>query len=1092
MRQSRFSSELIVGIIVALFFGIALYLRVAFPYEHVFVGDWIKFTSVDAYRHMYTIDNLVHNFPHLSSFNPYAVYPGGVIEVGRFLFFDRLLAGIIWLIGLGSPTQHTVDVVSVYFPAVLGALTVIPVYFTGRALFNRWAGVLSAGLVAILPGEFLGRSLLGFTDYHVAETLFAAIIMLFLVLAVKSAAQKELTFNHLKRRDGTVITKPIVYSLLAGIFLGIYLLTWVGALLFVFIIFVFMVVQFIIDHLRNRSTDYLCPVGFITFLIALITLVPVFDERIYLASLIIALLTPVVLSAVSRLMKGWKLRPAYYPLILIGIGLAGVAVFYVVSPSLLGSMLAKFSVLTRAGHWRTILEAQPILFPDGEFSLAVVWGNFTTGFFLSLISLGILIHFIIKQGEAGRALLVVWSLIILAATLLMRRFAYYFAVNVALLTGYFSWLILQFAGFRERADEAVQVVSRETKKKAKQKKKRGAGSRATASRANMVMGAIIVFFLVFYPLIGPLPSGAKPAIDVASQPQFAPSDAWCESLPWLKDNTPEPFGDPDSYYELHEVPFHYPETAYGVTAWWDYGYWITRIAHRMPSSNPGQAGARRVAKLFIAQDEASINKGAKRLGSKYIIVDYDTATGKFYAMASWAGSSDEEFYDVYYQLQNNQLVSVLLLYPEYYRSLAVRLYNFDGREVASQDPMVISYQEKTNSEGERYKEITGTESFTSYEEAEEYVATRKSGNYRLVGADPFVSPVPLMALGRYILVYSSESSVTQPGVGMIPEVKIFEDIRTLRPRVETLKTRNITDTSVRLSGKLTKLGTARDVVVSFLWGTTKACKDGETPAVTMNSTGRFSRKLSGLSTDTTYYYKAKVVGDDIGYGKVESFRVADLKTSFPRLHDGATITIRHNQDKYYLPITGNWDGDGGDKIGLCCLSDKSKGNVFYLRADDGTTTTIRYKQEKYRLPLTGDWDGDGDDEVGLYCLTDSKRNVFYLRADDDTTTTIKYKQGGYLPVAGDWDGDGDDEIGLCCLSDDSKRNVFYLRADDGTTTTIRYKQGDDYLPVAGDWDGDGDDEIGLCCLSDDSKRNVFYLRADDGTTTIIKYKKLVD
>src|SRR4030043_1040304 len=157
MSQRRFSPGLIAGIIVALFFRVSLYIRVALPYDQVFVGDWIKFTGVDAYYFMRIVDNLVHNFPHLNSFDPYMLYPGGG-GTGLCTFFVYFLAGITWLVGLGSPTQHTVDIVGVYFPAVLGALTVVPVYFIGKALFSRWAGVIAAGLVVLLPGEFLGRS----------------------------------------------------------------------------------------------------------------------------------------------------------------------------------------------------------------------------------------------------------------------------------------------------------------------------------------------------------------------------------------------------------------------------------------------------------------------------------------------------------------------------------------------------------------------------------------------------------------------------------------------------------------------------------------------------------------------------------------------------------------------------------------------------------------------------------------------------------------------------------------------------------------------------------------------------------------------
>jgi len=784
MSRTSSSTRLVAAIIVVLFFGVALYFRIALPYDQVFSGEWIKFTGVDAWYHMRIVDNLVHNFPHLNSFDPYMLYPSGMV-IGSFRFFDYLLAGIIWLIGLGSPTQHTIDVVGVYFPAVLGALTVIPVYFIGKELFNRWAGVISAGLIALLPGEFLSRSILGFADYHVAETLFTAVAMLFLILAVKAARQRQLSFDHVKRRDWAAIAKPLIYSLLAGLFLGIYFLTWQGALFFVFIIFAYLIIQFIIDHLRGRSTDYLCFVGTITFTITLLIFLPTSPDKLSLASLLVAIFIPIALAGLSRLIAGRGIKPIFYPAALLGFGLASLAIFYTINPSLLKTMMGMSVGIFRWLIETTVLEMQPILFPGGNFTTQLAWGNFTTGFFLSLISLGILIYFVVKRGEADKTLLVVWSLVMLAATLAMRRFAYYYVVNVALLTGYLSWLILEFTGFKKLAAKPVETPRRVKKGKAKAKK-RG----ITASHIYMAFGVVVIFFLSFFPNI-------SQAVAEASQARFAPSDAWCESLSWLRDNSPEPFGDPDFYYQLYESPppgeaYNYPESAYGVTAWWDYGYWITRIGRRVPTSNPG-TGHSGEAYLFAAQDEAAANKlmDEYRAGSRYVIVDYDIAVvkcvivdhaivmiGKFPSVVTLSGSSEEKFYDVYYQYQLQagklMLMPVIRYYPEYYRSLVVRLYNFDGGQVTPQSSMVISYQEKVNREGVTYKEITSVQSFPSYEEAEAYISSQESGNYRIVGTDPFISPVPLEALEHYKLVYSSKSSVTQPGVSPISEVKIFE------------------------------------------------------------------------------------------------------------------------------------------------------------------------------------------------------------------------------------------------------------------------------------------------------------------------------
>jgi oligosaccharyl transferase (archaeosortase A-associated) len=780
MNKRRFNQGIIAGVLVALFFGVALYIRVVLPYDKVFVGDWIKFTGVDAYFFMRLVDNVIHNFPHLITFDPYFVYPGGS-DVGIRSFYVYLLAGITWLVSLGSPTQHTIDVVGVYFPAVLGALTTIPIYFIGKALFNRWAGVIAAGLIGIFPGEFLGRSILGFTDYHVAEVLFTTTTMLFLILAVRSAKEKGLTFKQVKNLNWAIMAKPLVYSLLAGIFLGIYILTWPGALLFVFIIFTYLVIQFVIDHLRNKSVDYLCFISIITSIVALLMLLPVSPDRMFLASLVIAIVIPIVMAVLSRFMASRDVKPIIYPVILVGLGLVSLVIFRIVSPSLFRTMIGSFSIF----NWpteTTVYEMRPLFLPFGSFSWSIAWANFNTSFFLCFIALGILVYSVIKQGETEKTLFVIWSLVILAATLSMRRFAYYFAVNVALLTGYLSWLFLEFTGFR-RLMTVPSEAPKEMEKKVKHKKKQRDEHRPAANRVNMVLGVIVVFVLVFYPNIGPLPGGDKPAVDLASNPQFAPSDAWCESLSWMRDNTPDPFDNPNFYYELYQPPprgegYDYPQTAYGVTAWWDYGYWITRIGRRIPTSNPG-TGNKGEAHLFAAQDEDAANKVLEdNGGSRYIIVDSAIAmpVGKFYAVATLSGSKKENFFDVYYQPQQGILKPVVLFYPEYYRSLVCRLYNFDGKQVIPRSSMVISYAQKVAREGQSYREITGVKSFSDYGEAEAYVAGQESGNYRIVGTDPFVSPVPLEALEHYKLVYSSEGTVIQPGGRLVSEVKIFEYI----------------------------------------------------------------------------------------------------------------------------------------------------------------------------------------------------------------------------------------------------------------------------------------------------------------------------
>jgi len=651
-------------------------------------------------------------------------------------------------------------------PAILGTLTLIPVYFIGKELFNRWVGVISAALVVILPGEFLHRSLLGFTDHHVAEVLFSAVCVLFLIMAIKRAREREISFDHILSRDWSTITKPLVYTLLAGVFLGIYLLTWQGGLLFIFIIFAYLVIQFIVDHLGHKSSDYLCIVGTPLFLIAFLMLLPVLGggsrDAIYRVSMLAAILLPIVLSIISRLVAGRTLKPVYYPLTLLGLAGIGLAAFHATNPSLFQYMIRQFGLFAPGGASLTILEVQPL-------TLRIAWANFTTSFFIAFISFAMLIYLAIKEKGADKILFLVWSITMLVAVLGQRRFGYYYAVNAALLTGYFSWKMLDIAGLSKLLAKPKEVVGAVRKFKKRKKKTREKAEAKTFMQprgawVRVIVVGIVIFFLVFFPNIGKVEA-------LAETPNYIMNRGWYSSCLWLKDNSPEPFDDPDFYYELYPPrdEFEYPETVYAVMSWWDYGYFIIQISHRIPNANPTQSGAHEAGRFFTTQNESSANELADELDLEYVVIDYAMAISKFYAMVEFAGGNVSEFYEVYYQpTQDGKLQAVFLYQPAYYNSTVARLYNFDGKAVVPTESLVISYSKEVSPEGISYKLITNAWSFPTYEEAEAYIAGQTSGNYRIVGTDAFSSPVPLEKLNSYEFVYPTESTTTTT------PVKIFK------------------------------------------------------------------------------------------------------------------------------------------------------------------------------------------------------------------------------------------------------------------------------------------------------------------------------
>ncbi len=775
--MGRLKIEFIIcAILLFCIFVLSLTLRIAIPWDHVFSGQWIKLTDNDAYYFVRLLDNLSHHFPLLGQFDPYSIFPAGKSLTGQPMFFIYFMGFFTWLFGGATPSQHVVDMVAVYFPAVMGALLVFPVFFIGKAVFNKWAGLTAAMFIALIPGEFLVRTLLGNTDIHVMEIFFSTLFMLFLILSV--SAGKNITLFPWQQVNRRTLIKPAIYCVIAGLCLGIYILSWEGALFFVLISFIWLVVQLIINHLHGLPSGYLGPIGVIVYLTALLLTLTGSAGLMTCLSLGAALVASAVLPMISWYMQRRKFNAIYYPFIVIGLAVLAVLAIYIVRPQMLNSM---FSALAGFFMWRpelTIAESQPLLINQGSFTLALLWGNYTSGSILALIALCIVIYQVIKKGTPEITMLAVWSILTLLACLAMRRFAYYFAINVALLSGYTGWLILKTAGLKETLElQAPPATSRVNKKKAARHSSSAKGIPRT-NPAIMALGVAAVALLSIYPNTGPLPGGDKPFFDVASKALYTPSDAWCESLDWLRNNTPEPFGDAQYYYDYYaKVPASTSSATtapYGVVCWWDYGYWVTRIGHRVPVSNPGSAQLGEQA-MFMAQDIQEASKYNSTWNMKYVIVnDYlvDWTKG-FNIVSSDALQPTSRYYEIYYRTQNGKLSPTLLYYPDYYKTMSVRLYCFDGKQYTPSETAVISWEKKTDSNGRPYKEITALKTSPSYEAAANFVATQKSGNWRIVGKDPDVSPIPLEELAGYKLVYGS-SQKSKVGTADISQVKVFE------------------------------------------------------------------------------------------------------------------------------------------------------------------------------------------------------------------------------------------------------------------------------------------------------------------------------
>jgi ELWxxDGT repeat protein len=176
----------------------------------------------------------------------------------------------------------------------------------------------------------------------------------------------------------------------------------------------------------------------------------------------------------------------------------------------------------------------------------------------------------------------------------------------------------------------------------------------------------------------------------------------------------------------------------------------------------------------------------------------------------------------------------------------------------------------------------------------------------------------------------------------------------------------------------------------------------------------------------------------------------------------------------WLPIAGDWDGDGVDTVGLYDPAT----SLFYLSNSNVSgyaDLIIGFGPGgSHTRPVAGDWNGDGIDTIGIY---DELTSTFYLSNENSTgVADLVFGYGapgaGWLPTAGDWDSDGFDAVALY----DPSSSLYYIKARLGSgyaDLCFGYgAPGAGWKPFAGSWSTSGTDTVGVY----DPNSALFYER----------------
>ena len=113
------------------------------------------------------------------------------------------------------------------------------------------------------------------------------------------------------------------------------------------------------------------------------------------------------------------------------------------------------------------------------------------------------------------------------------------------------------------------------------------------------------------------------------------------------------------------------------------------------------------------------------------------------------------------------------------------------------------------------------------------------------------------------------------------------------PSVATGYATAITTNAARLNGSLSSLGSAASAGVSFQWGSSHGAYTNETVVQSMSGTGSFFADLAGLTQGSTYFFRAKAIGDGTGYGVEQNFATLTPAPPPPSPLIGAGVQTSH-------------------------------------------------------------------------------------------------------------------------------------------------------------------------------------------------------
>ncbi|MCS7129969.1 MAG: oligosaccharyl transferase, archaeosortase A system-associated [Archaeoglobaceae archaeon] len=736
---------------------IAIKIRILNPWDSVFTFT-VRLAENDPWYYYRLIENCIHNFPSRIWFDPMTQYPYGTYtHFGPFLVYLSVAIAML----SGATSGEALRSFLVFIPAIGGLLTIFAVFFLTRSVFNVRTAIISALLISIIPGQFLHRSMLSFNDHHIWEIFWMCLSFAFFILLLKGEWNR----------------KSILCAVFGGISFGMYILSWAAGftfgLLVVSALFLALILKFKIPETTYKLT-------FIYFISAILVYLPfsfnapsnpVLYSPMQLSMLIFyAIATLFLWQFDLKFTKIEKVVRIGKETALILIAIIGLILISYIFPQLSYTIGTITGYLQPKGGALTIGEVYPFFTQGGSFNLFPAYYHFGMTFFFAIPAMVFLGYRIYRNRDLKDFTIFLWAIALFIALCGQNRFAYYFALVSAIYAG--LALDILFGKLH------LYKIFEEEKGK-----KRG---RKNLSYFRITL-AILLGILAVYPTYS--------LAEMQSVSAGALNHQWFSSMVWLRNNTPSN-GYEEYYYELYTPgkpgeKYPYPFETYGVLSWWDYGHWILAIGKRMAVANPFQQGIGNfydnvsgAAPFFVTSNESYAESVAEELNVRYVVSDIEMATGKFYAMATWAEGDLEiaynKYYDGYlfvtpqgtlgigygYQIPPNSFVPLRVPSEAYYNSMEAKLHMLDGSGLSHYR---LIYESEPSDEWKYYSAYLGT-----YSPME--IALQDSFQRARYGVLPSFSAQEIMIKFVYKNLYQNKTGIPVD-LNATGYVKIFERVK---------------------------------------------------------------------------------------------------------------------------------------------------------------------------------------------------------------------------------------------------------------------------------------------------------------------------